>query len=1126
MSAAGESDPAALADQAIALARHWAAQAERVGSGQRRIAARLSSLLADPDGLDLAVDFVDRVIRAESDAVAAHQLAAVVRRSATPSFLGVGDRLLLDLAGRLAPRLPWPTVPLARRRLRALVGHLVVDATKGALAARVRDARAAGEDLNLNLLGEAVLGDAEAQRRRDRTIAMLERDDVDYVSVKVSSVVGRINPWDHEHAVERIVEHLRPLVRGAMASDVFVNLDLEEYRDLDLTVAAFTRLLDEPELLDASAGLALQAYLPDAWPVLDELLSWADARGRRGGADIRIRLVKGANLSMEHVEAQLRGWTPAPYATKDETDANYKRLLDRSLRRERLGSSRIGVASHNLFDQALALQLADARGVADRIDVEMLQGMAPGAAAAVRETAGAIRLYTPVVAPDDFDAAVAYLVRRLEEAAAPQNFLRRVGDAGPVALEQEAERFETTLADRDRVATGPRRRQDRRGEQRRGPQPSFSNEPDTDPALPHNRAWAGEVAAQPATRPATALEQDPAAVDTLVARAARAAERWRQVPAAERRRVLHRVADELAAARGELLAAMLTEGRKTIGEADPEVSEAVDFARWYGDCAPELERVEGARFEPLGVVAVIPPWNFPVAIPIGGALAALAAGNAAILKPAPETPRCAEIAVEAARAAGVDEDLLAFFRCEDGEVGRRLVTHPQVDAVVLTGAYETARRFLQWRGDLRLMGETSGKNALIITPSADLDLAVDDLVRSAFGHGGQKCSAASLAICVGEVYDSPRFRRQLVDAVESLAVGAATDLATDVAPLVRVSDPLRRARASLEPGERWLVEPRLLDDEGHRMRPGVKEGVRAGSHLHLTECFGPVLGLMAAPDLETALAWQHAPGFGLTGGIHSLDDDEVDWWLEHVEVGNAYVNRHITGAIVRRQPFGGWKRSNVGPGAKAGGPNYLTQLGRWHDDGAPGSVHEPRGRTRQLLARLADRLGDEDRLTAAAASDQQWWEEHFAREHDPTGLAVESNVLRYRPFGTVVIRLAPRGSDADAARAALAARRTGARVELSAAGPGPLDGILDATVHEGAAALAARLGRLEGACLRVVGEREPGIALAALSSGVRHVDDPPVTTGRIELLRVLREQAVSRTLHRHGHVPRRRARPR
>ena len=1114
--------PEELAESAIDLARGWLREAEHVDARERRTAARLRALLADERGLDLAVAVIDRVVRAESHRVAASQLAAVVPGGHAPGFLSPLDRALLSLGARLAPRLPWPTMPLARRRLRALVGHLVVDATPQGLERRLREARDAGEDLNLNLLGEAVLGDGEATRRRDATIAVLERGDVDYVSIKVSSVVGRINPWDHDHAVARIVERLRPLCAAAAASDppVFVNLDLEEYRDLDLTVEGFMRLLDEEELLGLSAGLALQAYLPDALPTLDRLLDWADARGRRGGADIRIRLVKGANLSMERVEAELRGWTPAVYATKHETDANYKRLLDHALRPERLGATRLGIASHNLLDQALALRLARARGVADRIDVEMLQGMAPGLARAVRGTAGAIRLYTPVVDPADFDAAVAYLVRRLEEAASPANFLRRLSDEGPSALAGEVDRFRAALADRHRVAAGPRRTQDRHDEQRRGMLPSFINEPDTDPALAANRAWALELAGRPPTPPRTPLTTDLAAVDAVVARAREAARRWRDRPVSERRALLHAAADELAAHRDDLLAAMLTEGCKTIAEADPEVSEAIDFARWYGDRALELDTVEGTRFDPLGVVAVVPPWNFPVAIPIGGALAALAAGNAAILKPAPETPRCAEIAVEACRAAGIDADLLAFLRCPDDEVGRRLITHPDVDGVVLTGAFDTALMFLDWRPELRLLAETSGKNSLVITPAADLDLAVDDLVRSAFGHGGQKCSAASLAICVGEVYRSPRFRRQLVDAVESLALGPTTDLATDVGPLVRVTEELRHAQRTLEPGERWLVEPRQLDDAGHLWRPGVKDGVRPGSQLHRTECFGPVLGLMHAPDLDTALDWQHAPGFGLTGGIHSFDDAEIAHWLERVEVGNAYVNRHITGAIVRRQPFGGWKRSNVGPGAKAGGPNYLRQLGTWHDDGEVVSAYEPTGRCAALLEALAERLpAASARLRAAAASDQRWWVEHVAREHDPTGLVAEANVLRYRSFPRILVRATEGAASDDVARAALAALRTGAVVELSAPGPQTLDGLLAATVHEDAAGLRGRLSGAQGACLRVVGRAEPGVRPDALRAGVRCVDDPPVTNGRIELLRVVREQAVSRTRHRYGHVP-------
>jgi RHH-type transcriptional regulator, proline utilization regulon repressor / proline dehydrogenase / delta 1-pyrroline-5-carboxylate dehydrogenase len=1108
---------ARLIGPAVDLARSWLEEGAATSRREERTARRLAALLGDPEGLDVAVRFVDRVARAETDAVAAAQLASLVRDHASPTFLTPADRVLLRIGGWLAPRLPWPTVPLARRRLRQLVGHLVVDATTRGLDRHLTAARAAGEDLNLNLLGEAVLGDAEALRRRDRTIAVLRRDDVDYVSIKVSAVVGRLDPWAHEHTVDRIVDRLRPLFTAARDAGVFVNLDLEEYEELDLTVDAFVRLMDEEELLGLTGGLALQAYLPDTLPIMERLLDWADARRARGGADVRLRLVKGANLSMEQVEGEVRGWPRAPYATKHETDANYVRLLDRALRPERLVATRIGVASHNLLDQALAQHLAEARGVADRVDVEMLQGMAPGLARAVRRHVGAIRLYTPVVHPSEFDAAVAYLVRRLEETASPQSFLRRLADEGPAALDDEVERFVAAVRDRDAVGVGPRRTQDRTSPQRRGPVPAFVNEPDTDPALVANRAWAARAAADAQHTPTTPMATSVEEVDAAVARACEAAGRWAAVPAAERRELLHAVADELAHRRGELLAAMLGEGRKTVAEADPEISEVIDFARWYGDRALELDRVEGARFTPLGVVAVVPPWNFPVAIPLGGALAALAAGNAAILKPAPETPRCAEVAVEACRAAGVPEDLLMLLRCPDDEVGRRLVTHPHVGAVVLTGAFETALTFLEWRPDLRLIAETSGKNSLVITPSADLDLAVDDLVRSAFGHGGQKCSAASLAILVGDVGRSRRFRRQLVDAVESLTTGPATDLATDVAPLVRpVEDPLQRALTRLEPGERWLVEPRPLDGDGRAWSPGVKEGVRPGSPFHLTECFGPVLGLLHAPDLDTALALQHQPGFGLTGGIHSLDDDEVSHWLEHVEVGNAYVNRHITGAIVRRQPFGGWKRSNVGPGAKAGGPNYVAQLGTWRGDGTAVSDHEPTGRAARLLTALTDRLpAARERLTAAAASDREWWERELSREQDPTGLVAEANVLRYRPFPRVVVRLGD--DEVAAARALLAAACTGAEVELSTPSDSRLEGVADGTRIESAAELSARLVDLEGTCLRDLAG-EPGLRTAALRAGVRHVDEPVVTTGRLELLRVLREQAISRTRHRYGHV--------
>jgi len=1114
----------AAVDLAVATAQRWLAAAGDVTRTERRTAEQLGTLLADDAGLDFATGFVDRVMRAESDAVAATALRRLVAASDRgAAFLGRIDRVLLGAGALLAPVLPGIVVPLARRRLRQLVGHMVLDATPRDLAPQLERARdAVAADLNVNLLGEAVLGSAEARARRDRTIALVARDDVDYVSVKLSSIMAQLLVWDLEATAARAADELRPLYRAAMSATpaTFVNLDVEEYRDLDLTIEVFTRVLAEDEFLPLRAGIVLQAYLPDAHAALEHLLAFASERAARGGEPIRIRLVKGANLSMERVEAELRGWEPAPYGTKHETDANYKRCVDTALDPVRLAGARIGLASHNLFDVAWAMHLAELRGVADRLDVEMLQGMAPGPARTVRRETGGLRLYTPVVDPVDFDVAISYLVRRLEEVASPDNFLRAflAMQDDPAVFAEEAERFRASVADRHRVPLGRRRTQDRRdpatdaSAQRAAASGHFVNEPDTDPALAANRAWAAAVVAAPHVLPRAPIVTDVAEVDRVVAAAVAAGERWRTLPATDRRAALRRVADAFAARRGEFVTAMVHEGGKTVGEADPEVSELIDFARYYADRALELEQVEGATFAPHRLVLVVPPWNFPVAIPGGGALAALAAGSATILKPAPETPRCAEIVAEAAWEAGIDRELFAFLRVPDDDTGRHLVTHPDVDAVVLTGSFETARLFRGWRPDLRLLAETSGKNALIVTPSADLDLAVADLVRSAFGHAGQKCSAASLAILVGDVATSRRFLDQLVDATTTLRAGPASDLSTQ---LNRLIGPPRGSLAHhlerLDEGESWLVEPRCVDAAEHLWTPGIKLGVRPGSPFHTTECFGPVLGVMVARDLDEAIALQNATGYGLTGGIHSLDPDEVEHWLEHVEVGNAYVNRHITGAIVQRQPFGGWKRSSVGPGAKAGGPAYVAELGTWADGDAVAA------------------LTDEAWLEVAQADDARAWA-HYRAEHDLTGLSVEANVLRHRRHEGVIVRCGVGARPRDLARVLAAAHRTGTGVVVSVA---PDAGIDAATVTAAArrvdvhvpgviveddATLSSRVAQLGQVVVRVLGALAPELRLACEEAGVRCADAPVVMSGHLELGRLLREQAVSRTLHRYGRV--------
>ena len=1104
--------PDRLTDDAVALADRWlaattgddGAQGEhRGGTAERRAAARLAALVADPAGLELALRFVDRVVRPQDPRVAARELARLgADADAAAAFLGPGDRALLSAGAVLAPAVPDVVVPAARWRLRSLVGHLVADAGPG-LARHLARARADGFRLNLNLLGEAVLGEREAAARLAGIRRLVERDDVDYVSVKVSAVAPQLSAWDLAGSRDRVVARLRPLYATARDRGTFLNLDMEEYRDLGLTLAVFERLLADETLRDMSMGIVLQAYLPDALDALEEVTAVARSRVDAGGAPVKVRLVKGANLAMERVDAEQHGWPQAPFATKAEVDASYVRLLDRALHPARTRAVRIGAASHNLFHVALAHLLAAERGVGGELDVEMLQGMAPAQARAVRDEVGRVLLYTPVVAREDFDVAIAYLVRRLEENAAEQNFVRALvagEDLRGAAMRAQVEAFRASVRDREVVATQPRRR-DAAADPVTALGAGFANAADTDPALPEARAWAADVVARavelrrsPAVPGSATRVDSVAGVDAVVARAVAAAPAWAATDPKDRARALRSAAEELEAARGDLVAVMVAEAGKTVAEADPEVSEAVDFARYYAERAEELAdgAVLGARFRPDGVTVVTPPWNFPVAIPVGSVLAAVAAGSPVVVKPAPQTPHCGLTAFDAVlrglARAGAPDDVVVPLLAPEGDVGRRLVTHPDVARVLLTGSIETARTFASWRPDLDVLAETSGKNALVVTPAADVDLAVADVVRSAFGHAGQKCSAASLLVLVGSAGRSARLRRQLADAVTSLAVGPPEDLGTTVGPLVEpAAGKLLRALTRLDPGEEWLVRPRRLDDEGRLWTPGVKHGVRPGSWFHMTEVFGPVLGVIRVETLEEAIAVQNAVPFGLTGGLHSLDEDEIDLWLDRVEVGHAYVKRHITGAIVRRQPFGGWKASVVGPGAKAGGPDYVAGLGRWED-----GPEVP-----------AD---DDAWLAWARADDSRWWATWFGREHDPSGLRSESNVLRYRPVPRLTVRVGDGAREAHVARVLAAAEHAGVPVAVSR------------VAEESHEAFAARVraGDVVGR-VRVVGVA-PGLREAAPVGEVTVLDHPVLASGRRELLTVLREQSVSRTRHRFGHL--------
>ncbi|MGJ9403991.1 proline dehydrogenase family protein [Arthrobacter sp. KK5.5] len=1182
--------PQDVADDAVALVRHWLTEGAKVpvdASGEQ-----LAGVLKDPNGLDFTVGFVDGVVRPEDLSVAARNLKAIAPK--VPSFLPWYMKSAVALGGAMAPVLPGVVVPIARRVLREMVGHLIVDATDTKLGKSIAAVRKDGVNLNVNLLGEAILGEGEAARRLEGTRRLLERDDIDYVSIKVSSTVAPHNHWAFDEAVGHIIENLAPLYRLARGSSPrkFINLDMEEYKDLDLTLAVFMELLDREEFRGLEGGIVLQAYLPDALSAMIRLQEWAAKRTAEGGAPVKVRLVKGANLPMETMDADVHGWPLATWNSKQESDTSYKAVLDYSLHPERIRNVRLGVAGHNLFDVALAHLLAEGRGVSADVEFEMLLGMATGQAEAVKRDVGSLLLYTPVVHPAEFDVAIAYLIRRLEEGASQENFMSAVFELeGNEALfEREKNRFLASLAELGDEVPAPHRIQDRNtydadaataavlaraAEQEDAgvpagygnPVATFDNTPDTDPDLPANRAWGRRILERV---PGSELGNATVAAHTLtttdelegvVAAATGAAAAWGALSGARRAEVLHRAGVRLEAHRAELLEVTASECGKTLDQGDPEVSEAIDFAHYYAELAKKLDQVDGARFVPSKLTVVTPPWNFPVAIPAGSALSALAAGSGVVIKPAAQARRSGAVMVEAIwealDEAGIGREILQYVQLSERDLGTALVSHPAVDRLILTGGYETAQLFRSFRQDLPLLAETSGKNALIVTPSADLDLAARDVAQSAFGHAGQKCSAASLVVLVGSVATSRRFHHQLVDAVRSLKVGYPVDPQTQMGPIIEpAGGKLLRGLTELGEGEKWELQPRRLDGTGKLWSPGLRYGVRRGSEYHLTEYFGPILGVMTAATLEEAVEMVNEVDYGLTSGLHSLDPDELDYWLENIQAGNLYVNRGITGAIVRRQPFGGWKKSAVGAGTKAGGPNYLVGLGSWKDtpaEASPAPATVPSGAPARLLdavrsATVGGSAGldtnDADWLAGALASDAAAWRSEFGVAKDVSGLQAERNIFRYRPVPVTVryeagtsgrgvaelVRVAAAGlrawDDAPAAGPGRAGARitvsTGVELPESVAGALRTAGVVVAVEDTAewaarAARLAERTGPDSAARIRLIGA--PVAATAEATGGKPDVAlyaNDVVSAGRVELLTFLHEQAVSITAHRFG----------
>ncbi len=791
------------------------------------------------------------------------------------------------------------------------------------------------------------------------------------VSVKLSALYSQFDPIDPEGTTRAVLRRLRPILRAAKAGGAFANFDMEQHAFKDATLRIFREVLAEPEFRDwPHVGIAMQAYLRDTAADLDALLRWArDERKCR----VTVRLVKGAYWDYETVIAAQNGWPVPVFARKWESDASFERSTDFLLDHSDWLVPAFG--SHNVRSMAHAMAAAEARGIDPRrYEFQMLYGMADPLRDAVRSLGYRVRVYTPY---GQLLPGMAYLVRRLLENSSNDSFLRAssadgaaeevlLADPSSFVLRPSSFECDTMVSANGSPGSAEGRRPKDEGR--------FENEPPTNFALEPNRAamrdalaavrtqlgrtYPGVVggSALPVTK--TIDRANPSRMSELIGRTAAATaeqanaavaaalaafDGWRDTPVAERAALLTRVADQFRRRRFELAAWMVLETGKPWREADGDVAEAIDFCDFYAAEAVEMHAphrrdIAGEDnftfYEPRGVAVVIAPWNFPLAILTGMTAAAVVTGNPAIMKPAEQSGVVAAKLMECFQAAGAPPGVVNFLPGEGEVIGPVLTNHPDVAVIAFTGSlkvglmiHEQAARTPPGQGFVkRVIAEMGGKNATIMDADADLDEAVKGVVDSAFGYAGQKCSAGSRAIVLDGIYD--QFLARLVEATRSLTIAPADQPGASLGPVIdaEARDRMRAAIARGKTEARLAYETDLgaLATEGYFIGPTIFADVPEMAWIAQEEIFGPVLSVLRARDLDDALRIANGTKYALTGGFYSRSPEHIATVKRRFRVGNLYVNRRCTGALVDRQPFGGFKLSGIG--SKAGGPDYLLQF--------------------------------------------------------------------------------------------------------------------------------------------------------------------------------------------------------
>lgn len=1166
---------AKTAEKSLVTASRWMKESVKFRDKfELNFGKKVQSMLANEKDKLLLIELLDQSFRAENPTRSFEQVKYIFDKYGMAEFFSTQEKFLVWTFLTLGGFTPGISMGIFENYLRNEVSGVVLKGEDKYLFPHIRKREGEGMRINLNFIGEAVLGEEEAEFRRQQYRTALQSPDITYISIKASTIYSQISSLGYDNTLIELEKHMTDIFRIARDSTFtdrdgktrskFINLDMEEYRDMEIVYELFMRILGKEEFKHFMAGIVVQAYIPDSIVWLKKLTEWSKKRVAGGGSPIAVRIVKGANMEMEHIEASMRHWEMVTYEEKIDTDANQKNLVLYSLSPENAPAVRVGVASHNIFDLAFAYEVAKANNTLKYVQFETLEGMVESIRQTIKNDGQRMIVYCPTAKKENFTNAIAYLVRRLDENTGPENFLRY--SFGLEVDSPEWERlkkiFESSIARMSKVSNEPKRKQDRNIE------PAyekidfsvFKNEIDTDFVLTQNRKWSESIvsrwqniasenidygsviAGHEDKKGAEVIVYDKSqynekvvagkyhlADEALLKKAVDAAEEgfkeWSAIRFEDKLKIFEKAINLYRKARGELIGIAAAEVGKVFTETDVEVSEAIDFIYFYTHAMKTFrDKYPHIEFSGKGIGVVISPWNFPVAIPTGGIMTSLISGNATIFKPASLSTLTGRMLCELLWEAGVPKNVLQFVAAKGSTVEKAVIKDPRVKFSVFTGSEGTAYNILKARPDLLISAETGGKDATIVTALADRDQAIKNVLHSAFSNSGQKCSATSLLVLEEEVFNDKLFKQTLKDAANSMHVGSVWDLGNKLGTLSDL--PSGDLKVALDDKGEWLLPPSYVDDNPYMLRPAIKWGVARGSNFHMKELFGPVLSVIKAKDLNDAIDIVNETGYGLTSGLESIDSREWAVWRDALKAGNLYINRSTTGAIVLRQPFGGLGKSSVGLGRKAGTYNYVAQFCAMQEKSA-----QPKDAAYDSISdKLAEITGtDKDFYRSVSTNYAYNAREVFDIVIDPMKIRGEDNEFRYLKVPKVVVRFYKDDSAKDLGQIILAVRSLKIPLKISFCPKNTNDFVdkfialgIEAVKEDAAAFYSNFTG---GTRIRYVSKASIKVeAYAEAYSKYNYFAYAPVMSeGRFELLNYLLEQNVSTSYHRYGNLGARKA---